>query len=448
MKQPAKYHHMDESEMQTLAMRQLINDFVKYSSISHILCNQAAKDLFREILSNENEPINKEITHEQLLHLKTMLNKDPGLICTLASYKVHGRSHLMKCRGRHMPELKTYPGFIDDLVSIDHVERYPYDYTTIKTVILRIRYLKETTCIYNTILGNMYEAYFKRMYSIVEKSDIPDSLLAECISIVKPDTKLNICNKLYMCGLWNLLQNISNNETYYNNARENIEQHLEHIKNVNKSALQTFILSTPQTFTSDILNYEDTLFENIDEYPPCDIFRYYENGKIFQFTVPEFQSLIDSGCNFRTRVPIQGHTINYLKTLLDLHPNPKISAPVSQLMKHAKTLELNPVEKLVKAQKLISISVEANDRVIIRINSLINELPIRVTINYKLWLSRDYSSNKAGPVCEIPDSMVQIVRESMEQSFLYSDSVSKEDTNKYLSIMSRLGYIKHRNTNI
>jgi hypothetical protein len=59
------------------------------------------------------------------------------------------------------------------------------------------------------------------------------------------------------------------------------------------------------TFPEDkIANTEDTLFENPSEYVSLDRFEMEENGKIYQFTRPEFKKLYTDKKNFWTKQPL------------------------------------------------------------------------------------------------------------------------------------------------
>jgi hypothetical protein len=230
--------------------------------------------------------------------------KDQDFIKLLYEYRCDKIIALLPQCG--FPESET----IHYSIETDWFDQYPNVKKYYKNYITRIEYLKKMAPDY---LKPLTEQFLFQLCTITlkdfEKLDY-DLLKRTCkcfpqqfTDIDLPEPYQRLC--IYPIGVRSYILGLSCFPKIPN--KNQIDQALTKLSEmgIDEYVKTTLEKQNYPTFPEDkIANTEDTLFENPSEYVSLDRFEMEENGKIYQFTRPEFKKLYTDKKNFWTKQPL------------------------------------------------------------------------------------------------------------------------------------------------
>jgi hypothetical protein len=232
-------------------------------------------------------------------------------------------------------------------IDFDLVDKLDYNDYTINKTIKRIDYIKlKHPILWHMGLDKKYAMYFEKIFKYYSKSTINKDIIIKIAKfwerqdIIKSiadgilDSKFisqNIDPKLlrYYIGLYHQYTTsiddtamIKVNIGIMLNNEIKLQQHLNFVVRTNELELNMLIKLTEEKLKTKVIvvNTEDSGFDEINNYQPCDIARYQDSGKIYQFTVPEFDWLIKSRKNMFTGLPLSDDFIDELIKKKANHP--------------------------------------------------------------------------------------------------------------------------------
>jgi hypothetical protein len=236
--------------------------------------------------------------------------------------------------------LSKYPNMISTLsfsIDTDWFVRYPIVKNHYHNFIHRIFHLQKNAPLYYEAVKSQFMTLFSEI--TIKEFEILDSNLLKITCQAFPDQFSNIEIKedfqkiciypinirAYILGL-SIFPKIPN--------KKMIESSLIHLSEIGIDAYVNEIIEKqekedrPKYKEDQIANSEDTLFEEPKYYHNFDYLDIEENGKIYQFTRPEFQKLLTDKKNFWTKQPISFSDLYTIQNRIQLAkvmnlPNPE-----------------------------------------------------------------------------------------------------------------------------
>lgn len=233
-----------------------------------------------------------------------ILDKSDQFIKSLYEYRCDKVISLLPKCGVRLKD--TFPFAIDT----DWFEMYPVLKNYYINYIDRVDYIRTTAPIY---YSKMLESYLAQLCNLTLKDfeQLDFSLLQKtchCFpqqftDIDIPETYQRMCIyplsvRAYLLGLScypKIPSKKKIDEALLLLSKIGIEEYVNHILNSQEK----------EEICSDLIaNTEDTLYEKPEDYLSMDRFNIEENGKIYQFTRPEFKKLYSDKRNFWTKQPL------------------------------------------------------------------------------------------------------------------------------------------------
>jgi hypothetical protein len=273
---------------------------------------------------------NLTVTHgDYLLHsFQYFVAQCRGLVFTEDHYEKFGLVGVMGMLDTYEKKLEKNMRFIDDVISLDRVPLLPFSYEVIAKVIERVTYLKrEFPSMWEDNLSKYYKSYFKAIYKVAGKSNIKHDLLESCTSIFP--TKIDVRSQISKVPLYNLVRHS------YKNVRispgmvtsmshaiiKDPQSYIDDMRQRNRDNLDTLISDSTKVYGDRVavVNTKDTIGDNIEDYHPSDIVRYCDfDGKIYQFSAPEYPTIAKNGVNLYTQEPISPNVKFVVKSYLKI----------------------------------------------------------------------------------------------------------------------------------
>jgi hypothetical protein len=204
-------------------------------------------------------------------------------------------------------------------------------------------------------------------------------------------------------------------------SKQKLDEALVKLSNMGIDAYVSELLSN-QNYESPpkdkIANEEDTLFENPENYVSLDRFDIEENGKIYQFTRPEFKKLASDKKNFWTKQPISYSDLyslqvrNQICKELNLPPSEPLKVLIEKGCKGC--LYEEPLEKEKESSTTLS-------------NEQVNQSLLYL---YQMWLTNPSaftSLNEAGSNTNL-DTLYEDQDENRENQEMNEEVTDEKDT--------------------
>jgi hypothetical protein len=209
--------------------------------------------------------------------------------------------------------LNKYPNLVSNLqfsIDTDWFLRYPLVKNNYSKFINRIEYLQKQAPLYYECMKNQFLNLFSEL-SLKEFENIDNNLLKKtCFCFSDQFSNIEVKEEYQKLCIYpiNIRAYILGLSIYPKiPSKKVVDQSLIRLSEIGIDAfVDEFIKNqTRIKYTEDqIANTEDTLFETPENYVDFDCIDIEENGKIYQFTRPEFSKLLSDKKNFWTKQPI------------------------------------------------------------------------------------------------------------------------------------------------
>jgi hypothetical protein len=268
-------------------------------------------------------------------------------------YKRFGVTYLMCPLASH-GSLRSIEGYVNDIVSIDDIDHIPYTNEAIAAVLDRISYLKKNEKVmWKMAMRSAYHSYFKRMYPVCLRSNIPIELLTRCLNlypdvVVMKKMKKDVSSDpvvQYMMGFMGSQPTEAQlkERMLLLSTEDGRSQFIEEQKAMTRSR-------TLDTHSErDIVNTRTSMLDDVVDYYWYDIVEYKnERGKVFYFTSLDLTSLNSTGTNYMTGVQLSLPFKHRVVKMMHDHPDTSACRPVADLVEAL--FNRPPIEDLVSTE--------------------------------------------------------------------------------------------------